>query len=93
MFDLLENLLGGGDRKGRRNQAGLDDEIGGILRGVTRWIIGCGCFLILAVVVITGIVLVSVGEFGDEALVIVVLAVMTIMGIISLARLSLAGRF
>jgi hypothetical protein len=92
MFDLLENLLGGRDRR-RRDAPGLDDEIGGLLRGVTRWIIGCGCLLILAVVVVTGVVLVSVGEFGDEALVIVVLAVMTIMGIISLARLSLAGRF
>jgi hypothetical protein len=92
MFDLLEGLLGDRNRRRRRDE-GLGEGIANTIAGVGRWVIGCGCLLILVVVGITVAVLVSVGEFGNEALVVIVLAAMTVMGIISLARLSLSGRF
>jgi hypothetical protein len=78
--ELLDFLLG---RKNRRD--GITETIG----TVSRWILGCGCMLVLLTV--GGIVAVLGGiiSFGQDPMTVLIVFVTIIVAVISLIRSSL----
>ena len=83
-MELLESLLGinEGDR-------GIDN-IFELIGGLSRWILGCGCLLILGFIALVGALAVSVDAYGDDVMGIVVVVVMGIVATVSLIRTSRA---
>ena len=81
-MDLLDMVLGRGKR-GRR------DELPGILGLASRWLVGCGCLLLAAV--IGGVILLLAGliSFGEDAATVIIVVVTIIVAIASLIRSSL----
>ena len=82
-MDFLDLLLG---REGKRRR----EELPGILGLVSRWMIGCGCLLLAAV--IGGVILLLAGiiSFGGQNTVSVIIVVVTIIvAIASLIRSSM----
>jgi hypothetical protein len=77
LVDFIEGLFGG-DR-GR-------DNVGGIIRSFSRWIIGCGCLLVLLIVGVIAAVLGGIINFGESAVTVIIVFVMIIVAIASLIR-------
>jgi hypothetical protein len=93
-MDLLEELLGlRGNRGRRRDSGGIGDNISDTLRGISKWIIGCGCLLVAGL--IAGIVLLLAGviEAGEEFVVILIIIGAIIAAIASIIRNSIADRY
>lgn len=61
----------------------------GILGGATRWVVGCGCLML--VVAVAGIVLLIAGiiNFGESALTVIMVFAMIVVAVISMIRSSL----
>jgi hypothetical protein len=81
-MDLLDMLRGGGSRRRR-------DELPGIFGLLSRWLVGCGCLLLAAV--IGGLILLLAGiiSFGEDAVTVIIVVVTIIVAIASLIRSSL----
>jgi hypothetical protein len=82
-MDFLDLLLGR-DKKRRR------EELPGILGTISRWLVGCGCLMLAAV--IGGVILLLAGiiNFGGQNAVTVIIVVVTIIvAIASLIRSSM----
>jgi hypothetical protein len=81
-MDFLDLLLG---REGKRRR----EELPGILRLVSRWMIGCGCLMLAAV--IGGVILLLAGiiSFGQDAATVIIVVITIIVAIASLIRSSL----
>lgn len=81
-MDLLDMVLGRGNKR-RRN------ELPGVLGAFSRWIVGCGCLLLAAV--IAGLILLLAGiiSLGEDAMTVIIVVVTIIVAIASLIRSSL----
>jgi hypothetical protein len=81
-MDFLDLLLG---REGRRRR----EELPGILGLLSRWLVGCGCLMLAAV--IGGVVLLLAGiiSFGQDAATVIIVVITIIVAIASLIRSSL----
>jgi hypothetical protein len=82
-MDFLDLLLGRDNKRRREN-------LPGILGAISRWLVGCGCLLLAAV--IGGIILLLAGiiNFGGQNTVTVIIVVVTIIvAIASLIRSSM----
>lgn len=79
-MDFIENILGIRDR---------GDSITGLIRGLSRWVIGCGCLLIVGVIALIIALLTSIVTLGDQAIMIIVVFGTIIVAVISLIRSSL----
>lgn len=94
-MDLLEDLLGlGGNRDNRRRgDSGILDGISDTIRGLSKWIIGCGCLLIAAL--IAGIIFLLTGiiEAGEGFVVVLIVIGAIIAAIASIIRLSIGDRY
>jgi len=95
-MDILEELLGLRDRR-RQSRRGSDDVVDNLfdtVGGLVKWLLGCGCALVVALV--GGIViLVAAGivNSAEEVILIVIVAATIIAAMISLARITLSSRF
>lgn len=79
IFDLLG--IGGGD--------GILNDIPEMIGGVIKWIVRCGCLLVLFLIGAIGLVILGVLEFGDNAITIMVVVLTMIVALASLIRTSL----
>lgn len=80
-MDLLDILLG----RDRPRDSGLLDRIG----SYSRWIIGCGCILVLAVAAGVALLVAGVVQLGDQIIPLALLVVVVIVAVISLVRSQL----
>jgi hypothetical protein len=82
-MDFLDMLLG---REGKRRR----QELPGILGLVSRWMIGCGCLVLAAVIGGAILLLAGIINFGGQNAVTVIIVVVTIIvAIASLIRSSM----
>jgi hypothetical protein len=81
-MDLLDMLLGKGSKRRRQ-------ELPGIFGLVSRWLVGCGCLLLAAV--IAGLILLLAGiiSFGEDAMTVIIVVITIIVAIASLIRSSM----
>jgi hypothetical protein len=81
-MDFLDLLLG---REGKRRR----EELPGILGAISRWLVGCGCLMLAAV--IGGVILLLAGiiSFGQDAATVIIVVITIIVAIASLIRSSL----
>lgn len=79
-MDFLEPLFG--------RDWGRQD-VGDIARSFSRWIVGCGCLLMLLVVAAIAAVVGGVISFGESAVTVIIVFVMIIVAIVSLFRSNL----
>mgnify|MGYP000843538764 CR=1 FL=1 len=84
-MDFLESLLGLNDR--RRGGGSILDTLGDL----SRWVIGCGCAIVLAIVAGIALLIFGVIRLGEEALVVLVVIGMVLAAVVSLVRISLGG--
>ena len=77
-MDLLDILLG----RDRPRDSGLLDRIGDF----SRWIIGCGCILVLAIVAGVALLVAGVVQLGDQIVPLILIVVVVIVAVISLVR-------
>ncbi len=82
-MDFIGSILGWGGR----SRGG--DGITGIVKGVSRWIIGCGCTLVL--LVILGIFLIIFGfvALSDRQITLIMVFGTMLVAIVSLIRTSM----
>jgi hypothetical protein len=82
-MNILEDILLGGARR-RRGQ-----ELPGFVGALSKWIVGCGCLLVAAVV--AGLILLMAGiiSVSQNAMTIIVVIATIIVAIASLIRTSL----
>jgi hypothetical protein len=93
-MDLLEELLGlRGKQRGKRDNGGIGDDISDTLRGISRWIIGCGCLLVAGFIALIVLLLAGVIEAGEEFVVVLIIIGAIIAAIASIIRNSLADRY
>jgi len=85
-MDLLELLLGRGRSRGRSRGG---EELTGILGALSRWIFGCGCLLVAAVIAGLILLLAGVVSFGEDAMTVIIVVATIIVAIASLIRTSL----
>ncbi len=92
MQELIDLILGGRNRR-RRRESGIGEEISQTISGVTKFLIGCGCILVAAIV--AGIILLVGGviTLGDKAIVVLVVVGMIIVAVASLIRSTVIDRF
>lgn len=76
-MDFLEGLFG--RDRGR-------DNVSGIVRSFSRWIIGCGCLLVLLIIGAIAAVVGGIISFGESAVTVIIVFVMVIVAIASLVR-------
>jgi hypothetical protein len=81
-MDLLDLLLGRGSKRRR-------EELPGILGLLSRWLVGCGCLLLAAVVAGLILLLAGIISFGQNAVTVVIVVITIIVAIASLIRSSL----
>jgi hypothetical protein len=83
-MDLLDMLLGGNN-----NKRGRDNDLPGVFGTLSRWLVGCGCLLLAAV--IGGLILLLAGiiSFGEDAMTVIIVVITIIVAIASLIRTSL----
>lgn len=86
-MDLLDLLLGRSKRSSG-GQGGLFDLIG----DVSKWVIGCGCALILLIVGGIALLIAGVVHLGDTAIMVIVVVVAVVVAVASLIRNSLMER-
>lgn len=79
-MEFLEGLFG--RDKGR-------DNVSGIIRSLSRWVIGCGCLLVLVIVGTIAALVGGIISFGESAVTVIIVAVMIIVAIASLIRSNL----
>jgi hypothetical protein len=81
--NILEDLLLGGQRRKRR------EELPGFVGALSKWIIGCGCLLVAAVV--AGLILLMAGiiSVSQHAMTVIVVIATIIVAIASLIRTGL----
>jgi len=78
--DFLEGLFG-------RDRGG--DTIGDTIRSLSRWIVGCGCLLVLVIVGAIAAVVGGVITFGESAVTVLIVAGMIVVALVSLVRSNL----
>jgi len=78
--DLLGEILGSRSRRGGNN------DFFDTLRGASRWIVGCGCALVLGIILIIVLIVGGAIQLGGDALTVGVVLVMIVVAIISLFR-------
>jgi hypothetical protein len=94
IMDLLEELLGlRGKNRGRRRDDGIVDNISDTVRGITKWIIGCGCLLVAGFIALIVLMLAGVIDAGEEFVVILIIIGAIIAAIASIVRNSIADRY
>lgn len=78
-MDLLDLVLG---RDRRR------DDIGSVIGGFSRWILRCGCLLLI--LILGGVALLVTGtiRFGEDSVTITVVVITMIVAVASLIRAS-----
>ena len=81
-MDILERMLGMNERRQR-------SELPGILGAISKWLVGCSCLLVGAVVAGLVLLLAGVISFGEDAVTIIIVVVTIIVAIASLIRTSL----
>ncbi len=81
-MDVLERLLGVNQRRQR-------DELPGILGLVSKWLVGCSCLLVGAVVAGLVLLLAGIISFGDDAVTVIIVVATIIVAVASLIRTSL----
>jgi hypothetical protein len=91
-MDFLEELLGLG-RRGRGGRDNIADDIGDTIRGVSRWIISCGCLLVAGLVLLIALFVAGVISVGDEVILFAIVVITAIVAIASLIRNSMTGRY
>lgn len=69
----------------RRKRGGSNDFFD-TLRGASRWILGCGCALVLLFVLLVILIVGGAIQLGEDALTIGVVLVMIVVAIVSLIR-------
>ncbi len=79
-MDFLEGLFG--RDRGR-------DNVSGFIRSFSRWIIGCGCLLVLVIVGAIAALVGGIISFGESAVTVIIVVVMIIVAIASLIRSNL----
>ncbi|WP_119072441.1 hypothetical protein [Aggregatilinea lenta] len=77
-MDLLETLLG----RDRPRDGGLLDRLGNF----SRWIMGCGCILVLAIAAGVALLVAGVVQLGDEVVPLLLVVGVVIVAVISLVR-------
>jgi hypothetical protein len=84
--EFLDLLLG-------RDKQRTDDGIPGLIKGFSRWIIGCGCMVLM--LIIAGIVLLAAGtiQLSEQAVLIVIVFITILVAVASLIRSSLGGHY
>ncbi len=80
-LDLLEALLG----RERNRVDGLFDRFGRF----SRWIIGCGCLLVVAIATGVALLIAGVVQLGEEAVPLVLVGIVMIAAVVSLIRSQL----
>lgn len=82
-MDFIERLLG---------IDGRGDSITDIIRGISRWILGCGCIIVL--LIIGGVVMLVSGmiTLDSHAMSVILVVGTIIVAVASLIRTSIEGR-
>ncbi|HML20861.1 MAG TPA: hypothetical protein PKD09_04385 [Aggregatilinea sp.] len=80
-MDILETLLG----RDRPRDSGLFDRLGNL----SRWIIGCGCLLVVAIVAGVALLVAGVVQLGDQAIPLLIVIGVIVAAVFSLVRLQL----
>jgi hypothetical protein len=83
-MDLLDLLLGGRNRRRRR-----DDGIGELVGNVSRWVMGCGCIIVALVVLGVVLLLAGIISLGDNAITGIIVVITIIVAVASLIRTSM----
>lgn len=83
LMNLIETLLGGGKRRQQR------EELPGILGVFSKWIVGCSCLLVAAVVAGVIMLLAGIISFGQDAMTVIIVVATIIVALASLIRTSL----
>lgn len=81
-MDLLDSILSSRRRRGGNN------DFFETLRGAWRWILGCGCALVVAIAVVAVLIVEGTIQLGDNALTVGVVLVMIVVSIVSLIRVG-----
>lgn len=81
-MDLLERILGANNRRGGSN------DFFDTLRGLSRWVVSCGCALLLGIVFLVILIVGGAIQLGNEAITIAVVVAMIIVAVVSLFRAS-----
>lgn len=81
-MDILERLLGMNERRQR-------SELPGLLGTLSRWLVGCSCLLVGAVVAGLVLLLAGVISFGEDAVTVIIVMATIIVAVASLIRTSL----
>lgn len=79
-MDLLNGILGSRRRRGGNN------DFFDTLRGASRWIIGCGCALLLGIALLAILIIGGAIQLGGDSLTVGVVLVMIVVAIVSLFR-------
>jgi hypothetical protein len=87
-MEILEELLG---LRRRRRRESLGGEIAGTVQGVSKFVVGCSCAVLLGVIALVGLLVVGVLDFGGQGVMVVVVLVVGVVAVISLIRSNLSG--
>lgn len=78
-MDILGGLLNSRRRGG-------NNDFFDTLRGASRWILGCGCALVLLFALLIILIIGGAIQLGEDALTVGVVLVMIVVAIVSLIR-------
>ncbi len=81
-MDLLDLLMRRGGKRRRQ-------ELPGILRLASRWLVGCGCLLLAAVIGGVALLLAGIISFSNNAATVIIVLITIIVAIASLIRSSM----
>ncbi|NDJ76769.1 MAG: hypothetical protein GYB65_10965 [Chloroflexi bacterium] len=81
-MDFIENLLG----------IERTDSVTDLVQNLWRWILGCGCLIVIAIGGLIALLVGGVISFGDQAVVVIIVIGAIIAAVFSLIRSSIGGR-
>jgi hypothetical protein len=82
LMNLIETLLGGGKKQRQRQ------ELPGILGAFSKWIVGCSCLLVGAIVAAVIMLLAGIISFGQDAMTVIIVVATIVVALASLIRTS-----
>jgi hypothetical protein len=83
LMNLVEMILGGGKKRREREQ------LPGIMGAFSKWIVGCSCLLVGAVVAAVIMLLAGIISFGQDAMTVIIVVATIVVALASLIRTSM----